>query len=48
MLERLEGKISSVFKRLKGASKISEANIEEERSCLIEADVNYKVVKDQS
>lgn len=50
MLERLEGKFSSVFKRLKGLHKISEANIEEGireiRLALLEADVNYKVVKD--
>lgn len=50
MLERLQGKIENVFKRLKGEHKISEANVSEGireiRLALLEADVNYKVVKE--
>lgn len=50
MLERLEQKIESVFRRLQGLHKINDKNIEEGireiRLALLEADVHYKVVKD--
>lgn len=50
MLERLEQKIEGVFRKLRGLHKISEKNIEEGmreiRLAFLEADVNYKVVKD--
>jgi len=50
MLERLEEKFDGIFRKLKGLSKISSKNIEdgirEIRLALLEADVNYKVVKD--
>ena len=49
MFADLNEKLSSVFKRLKGEARISEANIAEAvkqvRMALLEADVNYKVVK---
>ncbi len=50
MLERLESKIEGVFRKLKGLHKISEKNIEEGireiRLAFLEADVNYKIVKE--
>lgn len=49
MFENLSDKLSGVFKRLKGYGKLSERNIKEAlkevRMALLEADVNYKVVK---
>jgi signal recognition particle subunit SRP54 len=50
MFEDLSGKLESIFKTLKGQHRISEENIKaslrEVRIALLEADVNYKVVKD--
>lgn len=49
MFADLNEKLSAVFKRLKGETRISEANISDAvkqvRMALLEADVNYKVVK---
>ena len=49
MFESLTEKFSSVFKSLSGRGKITEANISEAmrqvRKALLEADVNYNVVK---
>ncbi|MFA6033987.1 MAG: signal recognition particle protein [Myxococcota bacterium] len=49
MFEALSEKLSLTFKRLRGHGKLSEANIQEAlkdvRMSLLEADVNYKVVK---
>lgn len=48
--EGLSEKLSSVFKRLKGRGKLTEVDVKEAmrevRLALLEADVNYKVVKD--
>jgi signal recognition particle subunit SRP54 len=48
--EGLSEKLNSVFKRLKGRGKLSEADVKEAmrevRLALLEADVNYKVAKD--
>ena len=50
MLEDLTGKLEGIFKKLKGHGKLSPQNIadsmKEIRRALLEADVNYKVVKD--
>ncbi len=50
MLEDLTQKLESAFKKLRGHGKLSEENIAESlteiRRALLEADVNYKVVKD--
>lgn len=50
MLDTLNEKFSDAFRNLRGKGKISEANIEETlksvRTALLEADVNFKVVKD--
>lgn len=50
MFEHLGEKFEAAFKKLKGQSKLSEANMKEAlrevRLALLEADVNYKVVKD--
>lgn len=50
MFEELTTKFEAIFKRLRGQGKLSESNIEEAlkevRRALLEADVNYKVVKD--
>lgn len=50
MFESLGEKLESVFRRLRGHGKITEKNIEdalrEVRLALLEADVNFKVVKD--
>jgi len=50
MLEDLSHKLESVFRRLRGFGKLTEANIAESlkevRRALLEADVNYKVVKE--
>ncbi len=49
MFDNLSGRLNSVFKHLKGYGKLSEKNIQEGlrevRLALLEADVNYKVVK---
>ncbi len=50
MFDNLSGRLDAVFKRLKGYGKLSEDNIQEGlrevRLALLEADVNYRVVKD--
>jgi len=50
MFERLQERFEALFKKIKGQGKISEENIRdslrEVRLALLEADVNYKVVKD--
>ena len=49
MFENLSDKIMASLKKVKGHNKISESNIEEAikeiRLSLLEADVNFKVVK---
>ena len=49
MFENLTDKLNSVFKKITGRGKLTEANIKtalrEVRLALLEADVNYKVVK---
>jgi signal recognition particle subunit SRP54 len=49
MFEDLTQKLETVFKRLRGQGKITEANVAESlrevRRVLLDADVNYKVVK---
>ena len=49
MFDTLTQKLDSVLKRLRGQGRISEANIaemlREVRKVLLDADVNYKVVK---
>jgi signal recognition particle subunit SRP54 len=49
MFESLSQKLESVFKKLRGEGKISEANVAENlrevRRVLLDADVNYKVAK---
>ena len=50
MFENLSNKLASSFKRLTGASKLTESNIEEVvsdvRVALLEADVALEVVED--
>jgi signal recognition particle subunit SRP54 len=50
MFENLSGKLDIIFKKLKGHGKLTEQNIQEAlkevRIALLEADVNFKVVKD--
>lgn len=50
MFDSLSERLDSVFKRLKGQGRLDEKNIQdglrEVRLALLEADVNYKVVKD--
>ena len=50
MFDTLSEKFSNAFKYVQGKSKISEENIEETlkevRTALLEADVNFKVVKE--
>jgi signal recognition particle subunit SRP54 len=50
MFDNLSDKLSLVFKRIKGHGKLNENNIQEAlrdvRMALLEADVNYKVVKE--
>jgi len=50
MLEDLTQKLESAFRKLRGYGKLNEKNIEDSlkeiRRALLEADVNYKVVKD--
>jgi len=50
MFANLSDKLDSVFKKLRGAGKLTEKNIKdsmhEVRQALLEADVNYKVARD--
>jgi len=50
MFENLSSKLDVIFKRLKGHGKLTDLNIKEAlkevRMALLEADVNFKVVKD--
>ena len=50
MFDNLSDKLNLVFKKVRGHGKLSEKNIQdalkEVRLALLEADVNYKVVKD--
>ena len=50
MFENLSSKLDAIFKRLKGHGKLTEQNIQEAlkevRIALLEADVNFKVVRD--
>jgi signal recognition particle subunit SRP54 len=50
MFEDLTSKLEGIFKKLRGQGRLSEGNIKdalkEVRRALLEADVNYKVVKD--
>ena len=50
MFNKITDKINSSFKKLRGNSVISSSNVEETlkeiRLSLLEADVNYKVVKE--
>ncbi|KPL02876.1 MAG: signal recognition particle [candidate division Zixibacteria bacterium SM1_73] len=50
MFEDLTTKLEGIFKKLRGRGKLTESNIKdalkEVRRALLEADVNYKVVKD--
>lgn len=50
MFENLSTKLDAIFKKLKGHGKLTEGNIQEAlkevRIALLEADVNFKVVKD--
>ena len=50
MFDSLTEKLNSVFKKLRGHGKLTEQNIsdalKEVRLALLEADVNFKVVKD--
>ncbi len=50
MFEKLQERLESTFKKLRGYGKLSETNIKdtlrEVRIALLEADVNYKVAKD--
>src|SRR5712692_7894761 len=50
MFDTLSGKLQSAFRNLRGLGKISEANITESlrevRLALLDADVNFKVVRD--
>ncbi len=50
MLEELTSRLEATFRRLRGYGKLTEKNIEDSlkeiRRALLEADVNYKVVKD--
>jgi signal recognition particle subunit SRP54 len=50
MFENLSSKLDAIFKRLKGHGKLTDQNIREAlrevRIALLEADVNFKVVKD--
>ncbi len=50
MFENLSDKLNAVFKKLSGKGKLSEADVDEAlrqvRLALLEADVNFKVVKD--
>jgi signal recognition particle subunit SRP54 len=50
MFESLTEKLDGIFKRLKGRGRLDEENVasalKEIRMALLEADVNFKVVKD--
>ncbi|MFQ5500064.1 MAG: signal recognition particle protein [Candidatus Zixiibacteriota bacterium] len=50
MFAQLSGRLDSVFKKLRGAGRLTEKNIRdsmrEVRQALLEADVNYKVARD--
>src|SRR3972149_539854 len=50
MFENLSSKLDTIFKKLRGHGKLTEQNIQEAlkevRIALLEADVNFKVVKD--
>jgi len=50
MFESLSDKLDGIFKRLRGHGKLTEKNVQEAmkevRMALLEADVNFKVVKD--
>src|SRR2546421_2478898 len=50
MFESLSDKLQSVFRRLSGKGRVSEADVNEAmrevRMALLEADVNFRVVKD--
>src|SRR4030067_735828 len=50
MFENLSAKLDSIFKKLRGHGKLTEENIQEAlkevRIALLEADVNFNVVKD--
>ncbi len=50
MFEDLTSKLEGIFKKIRGQGRLSESNIKdalkEVRRALLEADVNYKVVKD--
>lgn len=50
MFDNLSSKLEAIFKKLRGHGKLTEQNIEEAlkevRVALLEADVNFKVVKD--
>ncbi|MGL6063892.1 MAG: signal recognition particle protein [Fusobacteriaceae bacterium] len=50
MLENLGNRFQNIFKKVRGHGKLSEANVKdalkEVKMSLLEADVNYKVVKD--
>jgi signal recognition particle subunit SRP54 len=50
MFENLSTKLDTIFKKLRGHGKLTEQNIQEAlkevRMALLEADVNFKVVKD--
>jgi signal recognition particle subunit SRP54 len=50
MLDTLTDKLTGVFRNLSGRGRISEENVREAmrevRTALLEADVNFKVVKD--
>lgn len=50
MFDNLSSKLEAIFKRLRGHGKLTEQNIQEAlkevRVALLEADVNFKVVKD--
>ena len=50
MFDRLSDKLTTTFQKLTGRGKVSEADLKEAlrevRLALLEADVNYQVVKD--
>ena len=50
MFEKLQERLDTIFKKVKGYGKLTEKNISdslrEVRVALLEADVNYKVAKD--
>src|SRR5882672_10367770 len=50
MFDTLSGKLQNAFRNLRGLGKISEANVSESlrevRLALLDADVNFKVVRD--